>query len=78
MSAAVPFSPYNAALLFSPPERERRLFVLTMSPIRCPSSHTSVISPYSLYPLVSLISRCWKQAVKQAALSKWRQAPRSL
>lgn len=64
------------SLFFPPPERER-LFVPTMSPIRCPSIHTSVISPYSLYRLVSLISHYWKQAVKQAALSKWRQALQS-
>lgn len=78
MSAAVPFSPYSAALLSPPPERQRWLFVPTMSPIRCLSIHPSVISPPSLYPLVSLVCRCWKQVVKQAALSKWRQAPRSL
>lgn len=58
MSAAVPFSPYSAArLLFfpPPPESERRLLAPTMSPIRCPSIHPSVISPSSL--LSSCFSR---------------------
>lgn len=29
-------------------------------------------------PLVSPVCRCWRQVVKQAALSKWRRALRSL
>lgn len=38
-----------------PPESERRLLAPTMSPIRCPSIHPSVISPSSL--LSSCFSR---------------------
>lgn len=59
---------------FPPPESERWLLAPTMSPIRCPSIHPSVISPSSLCALVSPVCRRWKRVVKQAALSKWRQA----